>query len=362
VISVVLAVYDSAPIVGSTIARIVATCQAQGWPYEVIAVDDGSRDQSLAVLRQAAASHGQVRVIALQRNGGQHAALLVGLRAAKGDPVVCLDDDLQHPPEAIPLLVRATAHHDAVFARFDERQHAWWRRPGSACMRWLDRVAFGAPPGLVVSSFRAFRRSVVDRIVAYDGPSPYIRGQALLAARHPGNVAVVHGVRFAGASSYSAMALAAVVLRVLFEWTRLPACAAIIVGGLMTGAGALRLAAGDRWWLSWAPFAAAHGIALLMIGVAAIGVRAQKGGIAALESLRDRPDALGIGVEQREARIVGRSGAEQAIPAGSELSGEGSHAAPREPGPHASHRDACKDDGEADGGGAHGSGTRCASS
>ena len=122
-ISVVLAVYNSAAIVGETIARIVATCEAQGWRYEIIAVDDGSRDGSLAVLRQSAARHGQLRVIALERNGGQHAALLAGLRAAAGDPVVCLDDDLQHPPEAIPLLVHATGRHDAVFARFDERRH-----------------------------------------------------------------------------------------------------------------------------------------------------------------------------------------------------------------------------------------------
>ena len=208
-------------------------------------------------------------MIALERNGGQHAALLVGLRAAVGDPVVCLDDDLQHPPEAIPLLVHATGRHDAVFARFDERRHPWWRRPGSVCMQLLDRYVFGAPPELVVSSFRAFRRPVVDRIVAYRGTSPYIRGQALLAARHPGNVQVVHGVRAAGASSYSVTALAAVVLRVLLEWTRIPAWTAIVVGGLLAGAGALSIA--NEWrWVSLAPFALGHGLATLILGVVAL--------------------------------------------------------------------------------------------
>ena len=346
-ISVVLAVYDSAPIVAETIARIVATCEAHDWRYEVIAVDDGSGDESLAVLRQAAARHTHVRVVALGRNGGQHAALLAGLRAAAGDPVVCLDDDLQHPPEAIPLLVEATDRHDAVFARFDEPRHAWWRRPGSACMRSLDRYVFGAPPELAVSSFRAFRRPVVDRIVAYRGSSPYIRGQALMAARHPGNVPVVHGLRPGGASSYSATALAGVVLRAVFELTRIPAWSAIIVGGLLASAGAVR-AAHEEWPRSWAPFALAHGVALLGLGVAALVVGSKKRGTARVEARGNRPNALGGGVQQREAGAVGGRVLEQAVPASRELSGEAAGAVPREPGTHAPHRQACDDDGETD--------------
>ena len=360
-ISVVLAVYNSASIVGETVARIVATCEAQGWRYEIIAVDDGSRDESPTVLREFAARHRQVRVVALGRNGGQHAALLAGLRAAVGDPVVCLDDDLQHPPEAIPLLVQAIGPHDAVFARFGERRHPWWRRPGSACMRLLDRYVFGAPPALVVSSFRAFTRPVVDRIVAYRGTSPYIRGQALLAARHPGNVLVVHADRAAGVSSYSTGALVAVVLRVLIEWTRIPALTAIFVGVSLAGAGALSVASTGRW-ISLAPFALAHGLVTLTLGVVALVVRSKEGGAARVEARSDGPDAIRGRVQEREARVVGRRIPDQAVPASRELSGERGDASPGDERPYAPDRDACDDDGGHDSRGGGVPGTRRASS
>ena len=170
-ISVVIPVYNSAAVVGETVDRVVQACEKEGWPYEVIAVDDSSRDGSATVLRERTSVHARLRVIALASNGGQHAALLAGLRAAVGDYVVCMDDDLQHPPDALASLVRkAREGHDAVYAQFDAPRHAAWRRPGSAAVRWLDRFVFGAPRDLTVTSFRVLRRDgnrvVVERTSA----------------------------------------------------------------------------------------------------------------------------------------------------------------------------------------------------
>ncbi len=201
-ISVLLPVYNSAPVVGQTIDRIVRVCDRERWTFEVIAVNDGSTDASAGVLRASTVRHERLRIIDLAANRGQHAALLAGLRAAQGDLVVCLDDDLQHPPEAIPALVdKARAGHDVVFARFAQPQHVWWRRGGSAIMRALDRHVFGAPAGLAVSSFRVMDRRVVDRVCAYGGPVPYIRGQMLVACASPANVDVQHQRRPSGHSS-----------------------------------------------------------------------------------------------------------------------------------------------------------------
>lgn len=280
-ISIVIPVYNSAPLVGDTVERVVRTCQAQRWTFEVIAVNDASTDGSGDVLRACASRHPAVRVFHLDRNVGQHAALLRGMRAASGDVVVCLDDDGQHPPEAIPALVaKAVEGHDAVYARFQQPRHSAWRRPGSALVRALDRHVFGAPAGLAVSSFRLLRRDVVDRVCAYRGHAPYVRGQMLLASRTPANVDVEHHARAVGQSSYSAKALTAFVLRVLFEWSRLPAWAAVFIGTAFTLLGVAGLALAGRpvtsagpelnrtagWALLLLPVVLARGLALLALG------------------------------------------------------------------------------------------------
>ncbi len=269
-ISIVLPVFNSAAVVGLTLDRIVAVCEAEAWTYEIIAVDDASADGSLDVLRERAARHpGVMRVIAHTCNAGQHAALLTGLRAASGELVVTLDDDLQHPPEAIPALVaRARAGHDAVYARFPIVRHPVWRRPGSALVRWMDHAIFGAPHDLTVTSFRLLRRDVVDRVCAYQGASPYVRGQMLLAARRPANVDVPHHAREDARSSYTASALLAFVARVLIEWSHVPAWAAIGVGALLSAAALLVLPATPLALL--APLPLLHGLALVGLGVAGL--------------------------------------------------------------------------------------------
>lgn len=266
-ISAVIPVYNSQPLVGDTVARVVRTCEAQGWTFEVIAVNDASTDGSAAVLRACAARHASVRVIDLARNVGQHAALLEGLRAASGDLIVCLDDDGQHPPEAIPTLVaRAMEGHDTVYARFAHPRHAAWRRPGSAVVRAMDRYVFGAPADLAVSSYRLLSRDVVTRVVSYRGHAPYIRGQMLLASRAPAHVDVEHYARAVGPSSYTSLALVAFVLRVLCEWSRVPAWAAVLAGTVYSLCGLAAAAAGARWMLLLGPVVLAHGLALLALG------------------------------------------------------------------------------------------------
>lgn len=280
-ISIVIPVYNSAPLVGDTVDRVVGTCEAQGWTFEVIAVDDASTDSSGDVLRACASRHPEVRVLHLERNVGQHTALLEGMRSASGDVVVCLDDDGQHPPEALPAFVaKAAEGHDTVYARFSRPRHATWRRPGSAVVRALDRHVFGAPPDLAVSSYRLLSRDVVERIGAYRGHAPYIRGQMLLASRSPAHVDVEHHARALGRSSYTGPALVAFVLRVVCEWSRVPAWWAVFTGAAFTLFGLTVLALATRpgasveqgatrpagWVVLLVPVVLAHGFALLALG------------------------------------------------------------------------------------------------
>lgn len=295
VISIVIAVYQSEHIVGTTIDAVVATCDREGWTYELVAVDDASRDRSLEVLQAAASRHSRLRVIALPTNVGQQAALMRGLAASTGDVVVCLDDDMQHPPSAIPTLVRAVqAGRDAVFARFARPRHAPWRRLGSVVVRLMDRLVFHAPRHLQVTSFRAMSRAVVDRVCAYSGTSPYVRGQILLACHSPANVDVEHNAR-GGPSSYRVWSLVGVVLRTLLEWSRGPALSALGVGVLFIAGAALSLSSTGWAARTFGPLAMVHGVALTALGLVGLW-RAQERRAAILQVDGDGAHARRRGV------------------------------------------------------------------
>ena len=114
-LSVVVPVYNEERNLDALYARLAPVLDRTGRTYEVIFVDDGSADRSLEVLRRLHAAHRAVRVVALNRNYGQHAAVFAGLDHARGDVIVTLDADLQNPPEEIPrLLAQVEAGHDVV--------------------------------------------------------------------------------------------------------------------------------------------------------------------------------------------------------------------------------------------------------
>ena len=120
-----------------------------------------------------------------------------------------------------------------MFGRYRSTQHPWWRRLGSSVVRLMDRRMFYAPPGLVVSSFRVLRRDVVDRMLSYRTPAPYLRGLILSSCASPVNVDVDHRPRASGRSGYDALKLAAFVGRILFGWSPLPVRLIAGVGALV---------------------------------------------------------------------------------------------------------------------------------
>ncbi len=290
-ISIVIPVFESAAIIGTTIDRVMATCEREGWHYEVVAVDDASRDDTLRRLQALSTRYPRLRVVTTPLNGGQHRALLRGLQASTGAIAVCMDDDLQHPPESMPALVRAVqAGHDAVFARFHTPRHAPWRRVGSGVVRAIDRVVFGAPRWLHVTSFRAIDRTVVDRVCAYRGSTPYVRGQILLASRSPANVDVEHLPRGA-ASSYSLVMLVGVVVRVLLEWSVIPALTAVCTGALVMSLSAALLMGGSPNARMLASLGLVYGAALAGLGLVALR-RTQERRVAQAEAGREGADAV----------------------------------------------------------------------
>ncbi|CAA9395861.1 MAG: hypothetical protein AVDCRST_MAG32-2622 [uncultured Nocardioides sp.] len=229
--SIVVPVFDSADVVGTTIDRITAVFAAAGLRHQVVLVNDGSRDGSWEVIAHRARTTPNVVALNLLRNYGQHHANVAGMREATGDYVITMDDDLQNPPDqALLLIEKAMLGHDVVFGRFERKQAAGYRRLGSNVISLLNRRIFGQPPGLAVSNFRILRRDVVDRICASRTAHPYITGQALMFSSSAADVVVRHDPRRIGSSTYSLRRIMSLVLTILFSYSVYPLRAAAGVG------------------------------------------------------------------------------------------------------------------------------------
>ena len=234
--SVVIPVYNSRDVVGATVTRVVEVFEQAGLDYEVVLVNDGSRDGSWDVIADLARTTPHVVALDLLRNYGQHHANLAGLREATGDYVITMDDDLQNPPDQLLLLIdKALEGHDVVFGRFERKQARGYRRLGSRLISVVNRRVFDQPRGLAVSNFRILRRDVVERICESRTAHPYITGQALMSSHSPADVLVRHDPRASGTSNYGMRRIASLVLAILFSYSVFPLRAAAALGFAVAG-------------------------------------------------------------------------------------------------------------------------------
>ena len=229
--SVVIPVFNSAPIVGQTVDRTVAFFEEHGLDYELILVNDGSADGSWDVIREKSLANPRIVAIDLLKNYGQHNAVLCGFQHSSGEYVITLDDDLQNPPEEIIRLIdRALEGYDVVFGRFREKKHAWYRRLGSRIVAWINRRVFDLPKDLVLTNFRIATREVVDRVLSYQTGYPYVPGLLLMFSRRRANVWVEHRERPVGKSNYNPLRIARLVMRILFNYSAFPLQLMSVVG------------------------------------------------------------------------------------------------------------------------------------
>lgn len=207
-LTVVVPVFDEEPNLMRLHARICSALEPMRRRFEVIYVDDGSRDAGLRVLRGLAAADRRVRVIELARNFGQHAAVLAGFERAEGDVVVTLDADLQNPPEEIPRLVEEIDKGAEVASGLrEDRADPLWRRVASRAMNRLTARITGVPQGDWGCMLRAYRRAVVRRMVAAREVGTYVPALAAHCARRFADVPVKHEPREAGSSKYDLVRL-----------------------------------------------------------------------------------------------------------------------------------------------------------
>jgi undecaprenyl-phosphate 4-deoxy-4-formamido-L-arabinose transferase len=204
-ISFVIPCYRSEQTIGRVVMEINKTMKTlTQYTYEIVLVNDASPDNTFEAIRALCEQQKNICGVNLAKNFGQHSALMAGFSYAKGDIVVCLDDDGQTPAdEAGKLLDAIEEGADVVYARYEHKQHSGFRNFGSKVNELMTRVMLGKPRDLYISSYFAAKRFVVEEMLRYQNPYPYVIGLVLRSTKKIVNVDVTHREREVGTSGYT---------------------------------------------------------------------------------------------------------------------------------------------------------------
>ena len=240
-ISYVIPCYRSQHTVGGVVAEIAATMQTlPQYDYEVILVNDCSPDDTFGTIRSLVAADSHVVGVDLAKNFGQHAALMAGFHKCSGDIVVCLDDDGQTPADEVgKLLAKIDEGYDVVYASYDTKRQAGWRNLGSWVNSKMTEIMLGKPPELVVNSYFAARRFIVDEMLRYEHCYPYVIGLVLRSTKRICNVPVHHRAREEGRSGYTLSKLLNLWMNGFTSFSVKPLRIATYIGTLFAVAGFL---------------------------------------------------------------------------------------------------------------------------
>lgn len=241
-ISVVVPVYNSELTLSELVNRLGKVLAQLTNEYELILVNDGSHDQSWKTVCQLVGNHPWVHGIDLMRNYGQHSALLVGIREAKNDIIVTIDDDLQNPPEEIPLLLKKLNEgYDVVYGSPQEMQQSTWRNIASVLTKLSLKSAMGIETARQVSAFRVFRTILRNAFESYHGGFVSIDVLLTWATKRFGAIKVKHSSRDKGVSNYTFWKLVTHAINMLTGFSSLPLQLASIMGFAFTLFGMLVL-------------------------------------------------------------------------------------------------------------------------
>lgn len=241
-ISVVVPVFNSATTLERLIAELQSVLGGEGCRVEIILVNDGSVDASWQRIVELAWRWPNVRGIDLMRNFGQHNALLCGIRAARHNLIVTIDDDLQHPPTEIPsLLAKLCEGCDVVYGTPGKERHGALRNLASRLTKRVLQGAMGARHVREISAFRVFRTRLRDSFARYRGPQVSIDALLRWSTARVGTVSVAHKKRLHGKSNYTFGKLVAHALNLATGLSTLPLRLASFLGFAFTMVGFLAL-------------------------------------------------------------------------------------------------------------------------
>jgi undecaprenyl-phosphate 4-deoxy-4-formamido-L-arabinose transferase len=239
-LSVIIPVYRAAASLPELTEQLAEWLPKLSEHYELIFIEDDGKDNSWQVITDLAAQYAWVRGMQHMRNFGQHNALLQGIRAAQFEIIVTMDDDLQHPPSQIALLLaKLEEGYDVVYGTPQREQHGLWRDLASQITKAALQSAMGVDVARNVSAFRVFRTNLRQAFGTYE--SPYVSIDVLLtwASTRFASVRVQHEERKYGQSNYTLRKLIVHAVNMITGFSTLPLQVASILGFSMTILGVL---------------------------------------------------------------------------------------------------------------------------
>ncbi|MBD5444183.1 MAG: glycosyltransferase family 2 protein [Lachnospiraceae bacterium] len=204
-VSFVIPCYNSSRTIEGVVEEVIHTMEKlTDYKYEIVLVNDCSPDDTFDVIRRICSGRKDVCGVNLAKNFGQHAALMAGFHYVHGDIVVCLDDDGQTPAgEVGKLLDKMKEGYDVVYAKYEHKQHSAFRNFGSKVNELMTRIMLNKPKDLYISSYFAAKRFIIDEMIKYVNPYPYVIGLVLRTTGKITNVDVNHREREIGTSGYT---------------------------------------------------------------------------------------------------------------------------------------------------------------
>lgn len=242
-LSIVVPVYQSQDCLPALYTAIMEVTSLMSWSYEIIFVNDFSRDDSWRIIESLCELDRNVVGIDLRRNFGQDNAILTGLRAARGEYIAIMDDDLQHHPKFLPeLLQEITKGHDVVYADFRDKKQKLWKNIGSWINGKIAEWVLDKPKGMYISPYKVIRREVAELICEYPGHAPYVDGLLFQTTARFSRIPAQHYSRHNGRGNYTLTRSVGVSARLAFSFSARP-LRIIGVAGLFFSTLGLALAA-----------------------------------------------------------------------------------------------------------------------
>ncbi len=235
-ISIVIPVYNSQDNL-IELARQVHDALAE-MSYELILVNDGSKDESWRIIAQLCSRNPNVIGVNLRKNCGQDNAIMAGLSYATGEFTVIMDDDIQHSPyDIIKLYDECRKGYDVCYAHFLKKNQALWKNMGSWFNGKIADVLIDKPRHIYLSPFQIIRKEVVDEILKYKGPYPYVQGLLLQTTANVTQITIAHHERYKGKGNFNFFRSISVFFKLATSFSVYPLRIASLLGFLVAASG-----------------------------------------------------------------------------------------------------------------------------
>jgi len=238
-VSIVIPVYNAEETIEHLVENLIVEL-SKIYSLEIVLVNDCSKDTSEKVCISLFKKYPSlVSFFSLAKNVGEHNAVMAGLNNITGDYAIIMDDDFQNPIQEVKRLIEyaTKTNYDVVYTYYEKKKHSFFRNLGSTFNDRVANIMLGKPRNLYLSSFKSIKRFLVNEVIKYDLPFPYIDGLILRSTESIGKLKVKHDARKTGKSGYTLSKLTSLWLNMFINFSIFPLRVATLLGFIFAIAG-----------------------------------------------------------------------------------------------------------------------------